>query len=127
LLFFEPRYRLLIRTLMDGYRNHHNHNDNDNTTTDSDAIMMDGPSFIYASATSSATSVACIVQVQKCQVCEDGWDDVTLVPTHYVWMERVWKDPSTGRFYQGRCLKMGVDATQRVDPRQRGRVDMRRR
>ena len=120
--FFEPRYRLLIRTVMEEYRNQH-HNDNDNTTTNSDIVLVDGPSFIYAhQAPLAPTSVACIVQVRQCQVYGDGSADVTLVPTHYVWLERVRELPSTGRLYQGRCLKMGGDATQRME--QRDNVDV---
>ena len=101
--FFEPRYRLLIRTVMEGH-------------TANGEPMVDGPMFIYAhTAPLAPTSVACVVQVQQCFIYEDGSADVTLVPIRYVWLERVRELPSTGRLYQGRCLRMGGVATQRME------------
>jgi hypothetical protein len=101
--FFEPRYRLLIRTVMEGH-------------TANGEPMVEGPMFIYAhTAPLAPTSVACVVQVQQCFIYEDGSADVTLVPTRYVWLERVRELPSTGRLYQGRCLRMGGVATRRME------------
>jgi hypothetical protein len=107
--FFEPRYRILIRTVMEG-------------RTANGEPMIDGPTFIFAHRPPlSVDSVACVVQVLSCFIYEDGSADVTLVPTHYVWLKRFRELPDTGSLFASQCLRLGGDVTQRELARKRPR------
>lgn len=94
--FFEPRYRHLIATVMRGYE-----------SQGEPLEEEEGPTFLYAHTSPLAPmAVACVVQVQRCHIYPDGSADVTLVPIHYVWLEKIREIPQTGRLYEGQSLRM---------------------
>jgi len=105
--FFEPRYRLLISELMAPYPVRYRRGD---------PITLDGrhrrfPSFVYGNHSPLApTTPACIVEVRQCLIHPNGTADVFLVPSAYVWLERVWERRGTGGLAYARCVRMGRGA-----------------
>ena len=103
--FFEPRYRHLIATVMRGFESQGEPLDDE-----------EGPTFLYAHTSPLAPlAVACVVQVQRCHIYPDGSADVTLVPIHYVWLERIREIPHTGRLYEGQSLRMSYAHSQTME------------
>lgn len=101
--FFEPRYRLLIQMVMEGYPQEFR--DGRSITT------KQLPSFVYAHEPPfDVNSKACLVEVHRCHIDEDdGRANVLLMPVSFVRMERVWERPNTGNLYFAQCLRLSKD------------------
>jgi hypothetical protein len=111
--FFEPRYRLLIAEVMRDFPPEARQG---NTIHPNQAGEM--PTFCYAHVQPFApTSPACLVHVRNCHMHADGTADVFLVPVSYVWLERMWERPNTGRLYQAQCIRMGNVSTRQMEER----------
>eukprot|EP00978_Attheya_sp_CCMP212_P018055 scaffold48930_cov44-Attheya_sp.AAC.2 len=105
--FFEPRYRLLISEVMSRFPV---------SARRGEPIVVeskqDYPSFVYAYKSPLApTSPACIVQVRQCLIHPNGTADVFLVPSAYVWIDRVTARPSSGGLADVRVIRMGQAAS----------------
>jgi hypothetical protein len=106
---FEPRYQLMIQLVMEGYPVE---------ARDGRQIVAvdDLPCFVYAHAAPfSASSPACLVNIQRCRINENGTADVLLIPVAHVKMERLWLQSNTGQLHFAQCLRLG--ASHRVEPR----------
>jgi hypothetical protein len=109
--FFEPRYRLLIAEVMRGWPELARHG----ATI---VARADGrfPTFVYAHVAPLAPGTpACLVQVRQCVIHRDGSADVLLVPVSYVWLERIWERPHSGRLFEAQCLKMGREQARSME------------
>jgi hypothetical protein len=105
--FFEPRYRLLISEVMSRFPV---------SARRGEPIVVeskrDYPSFVYAHKSPlAATSPACIVQVRQCLIHPNGTADVFMVPSAYVWIDRVTARPSSGGLTDVRVIRMGQAAS----------------
>jgi hypothetical protein len=109
--FFEPRYRLLIRQVMDGY----------NVDDHSGFVLQrngEYPTFVYAHVAPFApTSPACLVEVRQCTIHPNRSADVMLMPVAYTRIERLWEAPNTGRLHFAQCLRMGQEDSQALEER----------
>lgn len=111
---FEPRYRLLIQSVMEGYPAQ--------ARNGRQIVAEELPSFVYAHvAPFCASSPACLVEVQRCMIYENGRADVLLMPVAHIKMERVWQEPNTGRLLFAQCLRLG--ASHQVEERSSVRND----
>lgn len=100
--FFEPRYRLLIAEVMM----------NQPATARNGGRVHGEVSFLHANrAPLAPTTPATLVQVLRCQMYSDGRADVLLMPTAYVWLEKVWVRPNSGHLYYAQGLRMGKNVT----------------
>lgn len=111
--FFEPRYRLLIREVMEGYTA-------DGEGNVSIAVGNEEqkpyPSFVYAChGTLAPRSPACIVELRRCVVLPDGRADVVLVPCAHVFIETVNERPNSGGLFDVRSIRMGKMASDAVE------------
>jgi hypothetical protein len=105
---FEPRYQVMIQLVMEGYPQE--------ARDGRQIVSEDLPYFVYAHAAPfSASSPACLVNVQRCVMHEDGTADVLLMPVAHIKMERLWVQPNTGRLHFAQCFRLG--ASHRVEPR----------
>ena len=112
--FFEPRYRYLIRQVMDDWPEEARHGGPIEANEDGDF-----PTFIYAHKSPLAPSTpACLVQVRECFVHADGSADVQLLPVAYVWLRHLWTKPNTGNLYYATCQRMGGMQTQEMEARE---------
>jgi hypothetical protein len=105
--FFEPRYRLLISEVMSRFPV---------SARRGEPIVVeskrDYPSFVYAHKSPLApTSPACIVQVRQCLIHPNGTADACMVPSAYVWIDRVTARPSSGGLTDVRVIRMGQAAS----------------
>jgi len=107
---FEPRYRLLIHLVMEGYPMELRDGRHMTATT------QDLPSFVYAHISPyTASSRACLVQVQRCMIDEnDGTANVLLLPVAFVKLERVWERPNTGHLYFAQCIRLSESDSNRL-------------
>ena len=101
--FFEPRYRLLIHSVMAGWPE---------SARRGEPICANRlgqwPSFLYAhKAPLSSGAPACLVQVKQCVIYPDGTADVSLLIHAYVRLERVWERRNSGRLYDATGFRMG--------------------
>lgn len=119
--FFEPRYRLLIAEVMQDWPVSARQGGTIATLTQG-RNRGRLPTFVYAHmAPLAPTTPACLVQVRQCVIHPDGSADVLLTPVSYVWIERVWERPNSGRLCEATCLRMGRDEAQQMEvPRYRG-------
>lgn len=63
------------------------------------------PYFIHANRGPLApTTPATLVQIIQCQLHADGRADVLVLPTAYVWLEKLWVEKDD--LIQAQCLKM---------------------
>lgn len=100
--FFEPRYRLLITEVMRGQPE----------SAKNGGRIPHPALFVHANrAPLAPTTPATIVEIVQCQVYPDGRADVLLLPTAYVWIEKVWVRPNSGHLYYAQCLRMGQSVT----------------
>lgn len=98
---FEPRYQLLIQIVMEGYPA--------NARNGQQIVAEELPSFVYAYiAPFCAPSPACLVEVQRCMIYENGRADVLLMPVAHIKMERLWQQPNTGRLHFAQCIRVGT-------------------
>jgi len=122
---FEPRYRLLIQLVMEGYPM--DLRDGRDMTTRVEEL----PVFVYAHVPPfTASSRACLVQVQRCLIDEhDGTANVLLLPIAYVKLERVWERPNSGHLFFAQCIRLsesdsnqlaGEEVAQHVRGRRQG-------
>ena len=94
-------------------------NSNNNNNDDDSGDVNDGandeqpprrnpPMFLHAHASNriSPGSLACLVQVMRCRIYEDGRADVFLFPLQWVLIEKLWEIPNTGRLFAAQCLKV---------------------
>jgi hypothetical protein len=111
--FFEPRYRLLIRQVMEGFA----------VDVPSGYVYPranDGeyPTFCYAHmAPFAPTTPACLVEVRQCTIHANGSADVMLMPVAFVWMETLSEVPNTGRLHHAQCLRMGHEDSRALEER----------
>jgi hypothetical protein len=104
---FEPRYQRMIQLVMEGYPVEVRDGRN--------IVLEDLPHFVYAHVSPfSASSPACLVNVQRCSINENGTADVLLMPVAYVKMERLWVQSNTGGLHFAQCLRLG--ASHRAEP-----------
>lgn len=111
---FEPRYRILVRELVEGY----DMDDFGNVSLSAEARLPKSkfPKFVYAyQGTIGYRSPACVVELQQCTIYGDGRADVTLVPCAHVWITKAWERPNSGNLYFVRCLRMGKQATNIIE------------
>ena len=109
LRFFEPRYRLLILQVMEGF-----------TVDDPSGYVYprngEYPTFCYAHVAPFAPrSPACLVEVRQCTIRTDGTALVMLMPVAFVWMETLWEAPNTGRLHFAQCLRMGREDSRALE------------
>jgi hypothetical protein len=104
--FFEPRYRLLIQMVMEGY-----------PTELSDGRLIPNhvpnlPTFVYAHVPSfQQGSRACLVQVHRCMIDpNDGTANVWLMPVAFVKMERVWEGSNQAGLRYAQCVRLSSSA-----------------
>lgn len=103
---FEPRYKLMIQLVMQGYPAE--------ARDGRQIVSEDLPYFVYAHGCASS---ACLVNVQRCRINENGTADVLLMPVANIKMERLWVQSNTGGLHFAQCLRLG-DAHQ-VEPSSR--------
>ena len=109
--FFEPRYRLLIRQVMEGFAV-------DNPSGYVYPRNGEYPTFCYAHmAPFAPTTPACLVEVRQCTIHANGTADVMLMPVAFVWMETLSEAPNTGRLHFARCLRMGEEDSRALEER----------
>ncbi len=85
--FFEPRYRRLIRELMDQYPKEFR----EGLICSEENGLSKPPTFIYANRAPLDIGVmACIVQVVQCHIYENGTADVVLRPIEHARIEQLW-------------------------------------
>jgi len=101
----EPRYRRLIAHVM--------------KDQPEEAIMggrIHSPvSFLHANRNSLAPKTpAVLVQVVRCHIHADGRADVTVLPQHFVWIEKVWIGRNQGRLFFAQSLRMTAVATSQM-------------
>jgi hypothetical protein len=115
--FFEPRYRLLIAEVMrDWPVSARQGGPIGALTHGGDGRGGRLPTFIYAHmAPLAPTTPACLVQVRQCIIHPDGSADVLLTPVSYVWLERVWERPNSGRLCSATCLRMGREQARQME------------
>jgi len=108
--FFEPRYRLLVQRVLEGF-----------SPEFRQGAPMDAataPTFVYAhTAPFVPTTPAVLVRVQQCTVYPNGSADVVLIPTAYVWLTRLWEAPNTGRLHYAQTLRMPTDEARQLEER----------
>eukprot|EP00814_Leptocylindrus_danicus_P013959 CAMPEP_0116021050 /NCGR_PEP_ID=MMETSP0321-20121206/10157_1 /TAXON_ID=163516 /ORGANISM="Leptocylindrus danicus var. danicus, Strain B650" /LENGTH=373 /DNA_ID=CAMNT_0003491849 /DNA_START=78 /DNA_END=1199 /DNA_ORIENTATION=- len=111
--FFEPRYRLLIREVMEGYTTDQEGN---LSVVGGNEELRPYPSFVYAChGTLAPRSPACIVELRRCIILPDGRADVMLVPCAHVYIETVNERPNSGGLFDVRSIRMGKMATEVVE------------
>lgn len=104
--FFEPRYRLLIAEVMQ----------NQPESAKNGGRIPNPVYFLHANrGTLDPATPALLVKVVQCEIYGDGRADVLLLPVQYVWMERSWVRPNSGRLYYAQTLKMGKRAEARLN------------
>ena len=108
--FFEPRYRLLIAEVMEGWPSAQRGGP---ITADSNGNF---PSFIYAYHNDlDPKSRAMIVQVRQVHIHNGGRADVLLVPVAHVQIEQVWVRPNTGRLHMATVVRLGKDESTKIE------------
>jgi hypothetical protein len=109
--FFEPRYRLLIHQVMEGFAV-------DNFSGHVVHRNGDYPTFVYAHMAPFAPATpACLVEVRECTIHPNQSADVMLIPVAFVRIERLWEAPNTGRLHFAQCLRMGREDSQALEER----------
>jgi hypothetical protein len=109
LFLFEPRYRIMMQRLLD----HHP------VTARHGGAIEPPVHFLHAFAglhinenndngnsNNNSSSPALLVQVQECRMLPDGSCAVTLVPTWFTRLERVWVLPHSGHLYYAASFKV---------------------
>lgn len=110
--FFEPRYRLLIARVLEGFPQE----SREGHVIAPHPETGEYPTFVYAHVAPFApTTAACLVRVQQCTVHPNGSADVLLVPTAYVHLERLWEAPGTGRLHYAQCIRMPTEEVRRME------------
>jgi len=105
--FFEPRYRLLIKEVMENSPMEHKCGE---------SITKPYPTFIYANQSPLAKYIpAVIVEVHNCMIHSDGRADVILNCKSYVWIEQVWCRPQDGNLYMARVIRMNRKCSMKLD------------
>jgi len=104
---FEPRYRLMIAELMKDYPL---------SARQGGLTAVGGrqaPVFIHANRDPFAVSSgACLVKMVRCNISpRDGTADIMLLPVAYLWLEKVWVRPNSGKLHYAQSVRMGAKAT----------------
>lgn len=55
-----------------------------------------------------ASSPACLVEVHRCMIYENGSIRVRVIPVAHIEMERLWQQPNTRRLHCAQCLRVGA-------------------
>ena len=120
--FFEPRYRLLIQMVMEGY-----------PTELQDGRFIPNqvsnvPSFVYAHVPPfQQGSRACLVQVHRCMIDpNNGTANVWLMPVAFVKMERVWERADQAGLRYAQCLRLSSNACRELQREETTRHVQRR-
>lgn len=109
--FFEPRYRTLIARVLEDWPDEAR----EGAPIEANA-NGDYPTFVYAhTAPFAPTTPACLVRVQQCTIHHNGSADVLLIPVAYVYLERLWEAPNTGRLHYAQCLRMPTVDIRRME------------
>jgi hypothetical protein len=105
---FEPRYRIMIRDLM-------NETQNPQTASSGGEILYgvrDGlvkpPLLIHANLGTRLApgECACLVQVIQCHTYEYGTADVRLLPVAWCRLDRIWVRPNAGRLFYAKAMRL---------------------
>ncbi|CAB9531726.1 expressed unknown protein [Seminavis robusta] len=107
---FEPRYRLLVAQLLQGYPREAKKG---GLTTIGN---RPAPIFIHANRQPfRASSPACLVQLVRCNISDrDGTADIMLLPIAYLWLEKVWARPNSWNLHYAQSIRMGQKAAREM-------------
>lgn len=114
--FFEPRYRVLIASVMEGWPQ---------SARRGEPICPNRqgqwPTFLYAHKGPLASGTpACLVQVRQCVIYPDGSADVALFVHAYVRLEQVRERHNSGRLWEATGVRMGRDESLHEERPMRG-------
>ena len=116
--FFEPRYRLLVQQVLEGYPQEAREGGPITANENGDY-----PTFVYAHmAPFAPTFPACLVEIRQCTVQPNGSADVMLMPVAYVRIQHLWERPNTGRLHFAQCIRMGGEESRQLEERAHARI-----
>jgi hypothetical protein len=105
---FEPRYRIMIRDLMDQCANPEQASNGGKIQIGSRNGVQQPPLLIHACLGSRIApgEHACIVQVVWCRTYEYGTADVRLLPVAWCRLDRIWVRPNAGHLFYAKAMRL---------------------
>ena len=120
--FFEPRYRRLIREVMEPYPDEFRNGAPTNR-------LINPPTFIYGNRSPLKTGqVAMMVQVMQCYVADNGTANVLLMPLEHVRIEHIWEQAEfNDHLYFIRVMRMREEEQNQIAMNDMRRIAMHQR
>jgi len=107
LLFFEPRYRVMVHDLLMGCENPTEASSGGNIRFGRQRGVLTPPLFIHACLGRAAPGeLACLVQLVWCHTYEDGSADVRLLPVAWVKLDRIWIRRDAGNLFYAKAWRL---------------------
>jgi hypothetical protein len=105
---FEPRYRIMVRDLMDKCENPEEATSGGKIREGRRDGVLEPPLLIHACLATRLQpgKMACLVQVVWCRTYEYGTADVQLVPIAWVKLGNSWVKPSSGHLMYGKASRI---------------------
>eukprot|EP00980_Cylindrotheca_fusiformis_P006713 scaffold1398_cov116-Cylindrotheca_fusiformis.AAC.30 len=105
---FEPRYRIMIRELLENCGNPEQACQGEPIEPGVKNGVLQPPLLLHACLGTrlGPGEMACLVQVVYCQTYEHGTADVQLLPVGWAGLDKVWVRPSSGHLFYAKATRM---------------------
>ena len=105
---FEPRYRLMVRELMDKCANPQVARRGEQIIPGRRNGLIDPPVFIHACLPTNLVegALACLVQIVWCRTSTHGTADVQLLPVSWVRIDKLWMRPRSGHLFYAKACRL---------------------